>query len=151
MSSWIASCWENFHIKHFHITKFPQHKQTSHCCFITMPTVSHKSTGYSAILTAFKIISLPTPDLQDLNNRAITLTPITPQSGLHITSVWLQLRTLKWRRGCFGWSFVPSAISALFQIPINFFSVCMFFSETWTCAYCENTFPSWHSKNYLCT
>ena len=94
-------------------------------CFYNMLTVSNRNKLIRITHRASKIIGLPTPNLSDLNNRAIARkASIIAHDPSHPLNPYFTLlpsgrryRTLIWKRARFDRSFVPSAISSLNKAP----------------------------------
>ena len=94
-------------------------------CFYNMLTTSNKNTLTRITHHASKIIGLPTPNLSDLNNTAITRRALgiahDPSHPLNSSFVMLpsqrRYRTLACKRARYSRSFVPSAITSLNKAP----------------------------------
>ncbi len=93
--------------------------------FSNMLSISNRNKLTKITHIASKIINHPTPILTELNLRAVTCLAraitVDPDHPLHPHFTLLpsgrRYRTLRWRRARFNKSFVPSAISALNNLP----------------------------------
>ena len=94
-------------------------------CFHNMLSTTNRNKLAKITHTASKIINHPTPNLTELNHRAVTRLALSitndPDHPLNSHFTLLpsgrRYRTLRWRRARFSKSFVPSAISALNNLP----------------------------------
>lgn len=95
------------------------------CCFYTMLSIPNRNKLLKITHTASKIICSPTPNISELNDKAIgRLAKSIVSNTYHPLHHFFQLlpsgrryRTLKHRRVRFNRSFVPSAIAILNILP----------------------------------